>query len=160
MIVIADTTPLNYLVLIHQADLLPKLFGRVLIPPAVFEELRQPETPQLVQAWIANPPAWLQVQSLRSRPDPELDYLDWGEREAITLAQEIHADPLLLDETDARREAARRQLPFIGTLGVFARRRPARVRESPSRARSVAGDHLLREPRTDSVSFGGRHGTK
>jgi len=48
MIVIADTTPLNYLILIHQADLLPQLFGRVLIPPAVFEELQQPETLQLV----------------------------------------------------------------------------------------------------------------
>jgi predicted nucleic acid-binding protein len=119
MIVIADTTPLNYLILIHQADLLPQLFGRVLIPPAVFEELQQPETPQLVQAWIADPPPWLQVQSLRFHPDPELDYLDSGEREAIALAEEIHADQLLLDEADARREAARRKLTFIGTLGVL-----------------------------------------
>jgi predicted nucleic acid-binding protein len=99
MIVIADTTPLT--------------------PPAVFEELRQPETPQLVQEWIADPPAWLQVHSLRSLPEPELDCLDSGEREAITVAHEIHADQLLLDETDARQEAARRKLPFIGTLGVL-----------------------------------------
>jgi predicted nucleic acid-binding protein len=40
MIVIADATPLNYLILIPQADLLPQLFDRVLIPPAVFNELR------------------------------------------------------------------------------------------------------------------------
>ena len=50
MIVIADSTPLNYLILIHQVDLLPQLFDRVLIPPAVFEELQHRETPDLVPA--------------------------------------------------------------------------------------------------------------
>ena len=72
-----------------------------------------------MQEWIADPPAWLQVHSLRSLPESEFDCLDSGEREATTLAQEIHADQLLLDETDARQEAARRKLPFIGTLGVL-----------------------------------------
>jgi len=43
------------------------------------------------------------------------------EREAITLAEELGADQLLLDEADARREAARRNLPFIGTLGILRR---------------------------------------
>lgn len=42
-----------------------------------------------------------------------------GEREAIALAEELQADQLLLDDADARREAARRSLPFIGTLGVL-----------------------------------------
>lgn len=46
-------------------------------------------------------------------------------KEAITLAQELHADQLLLDETDARKEAVRRHLPFIGTLGIL--RRAARL---------------------------------
>jgi predicted nucleic acid-binding protein len=49
MIVIADTTPVNYLVLIDAADLLPPLFGQVLIPPAVFAELKDPETPSAVR---------------------------------------------------------------------------------------------------------------
>src|SRR2546422_3661181 len=119
MIVIVDSTPLNYLILIHQADLLPQLFDRVLIPPAVFEELQHQETPDLVRRWIAGPPAWLQVQALRSVPDPTLGHLDPGEREAIALAEELQADQLLLDDADARREAARRGLPFIGTLGVL-----------------------------------------
>src|SRR5438034_965556 len=121
MIVIADTTPLNYLVLIDRADLLPQLFGTVLIPSAALDELQHPETPELVRTWIAAAPPWLQTQSLRSPPDPALDYLDSGEREAIALAEELKADQLLLDETDARREAARRKLPFIGTLGVLRR---------------------------------------
>jgi predicted nucleic acid-binding protein len=119
MIVIADSTPLNYLILIHQADLLPQLFDRVLIPPAVFEELQHQETPGVVRRWIAGPPSWLQVQALRSVLDPALAFLDPGEREAIALAEELQADQLLLDDADARREAARRSLPFIGTLGVL-----------------------------------------
>ena len=62
MIVIADTTPVNYLVLIQKIDLLPRLFGRVLIPPAVFEQLKDPETPTPVRTWLADAPSWLQVQ--------------------------------------------------------------------------------------------------
>jgi predicted nucleic acid-binding protein len=59
------------------------------------------------------------VQALRSVLDPALGFLDAGEREAIALAEELQADQLLLDDADARREAARRSLPFIGTLGVL-----------------------------------------
>jgi predicted nucleic acid-binding protein len=66
MIVIADSTPLHYLILIHQVDLLPQLFDRILIPPAVFEELQHQETPDVVRRWIASTPSWLQVQALRS----------------------------------------------------------------------------------------------
>jgi len=119
MIVIADTSPVNYLVLIQEIDLLPQLFGQVLIPPAVFDELNDPLTPDQVRTWLASASSWLQVRPLQSQPDPELDYLDDGEREAIALAEELKADQLLLDETDARKEAARRKLPFIGTLGIL-----------------------------------------
>lgn len=121
MIVIADTTPVNYLVLIEAAELLPRLFGQVFIPPAVLEELKDPATPSPVRAWLADSPAWLRVQTLRSRPDPGLDHLDAGEREAIALAEELKADHLLVDESDARKEAARRKLSFIGTLGILRR---------------------------------------
>jgi predicted nucleic acid-binding protein len=121
MIVVADTTPLNYLVLIQHEDLLPRLFGRVLIPPAVFAELQHQETPHPVRSWLAQSPSWLQVQLLRSQPDRGLDDLDPGEREAIALAEELKADQILLDEAEARQEAARRKLPFIGTLGVLRR---------------------------------------
>lgn len=121
MIVIADTSPVNYLVLIQQADLLPRLFGRVLIPPAVWEELNDPDTPPPVRAWLAQYPPWLQVQPLHYPPDPSLEYLDDGEREAIALAGELHANEILVDELSARKEAARRQLHFIGTLGILRR---------------------------------------
>jgi predicted nucleic acid-binding protein len=50
MIVIADTTPLNYLVLIDPVGILPELYGRVLIQAAVWEEFQRPETPEAVRA--------------------------------------------------------------------------------------------------------------
>jgi predicted nucleic acid-binding protein len=52
MIVIADTTPLHYLVLIDRVQILPQLYGRVLIPLAVWDELQRPETPEAVRAWV------------------------------------------------------------------------------------------------------------
>jgi predicted nucleic acid-binding protein len=121
MIVVADTSPLNYLVLIDEAELLPRLFGTVVIPTAVLAELQDDETPSIVREWVAQHPVWLSIQPLSSNPDPGLDHLDRGEREAITLARELNADQLLLDEADARREAELRNLAFIGTLGVLRR---------------------------------------
>lgn len=96
MIVIADSAPLNCLILIHQVDLLPQLFDRILIPPAVFQELQHQETPDVVRRWIADPPSWLQVRAACSVLDPASGFLDAGEREAIALAEELQADQLLL----------------------------------------------------------------
>ena len=64
-IVVADTFPLNYLVLINAVDLLPRLFSEVLIPTAVAAELSRPETPQSVRAWIAASPQWLRIKAPR-----------------------------------------------------------------------------------------------
>jgi predicted nucleic acid-binding protein len=49
MIVVADTTPINYLILIEEIDVLPKLYGRVMIPRAVNEELMRSRAPLKVQ---------------------------------------------------------------------------------------------------------------
>ena len=65
MIVIADTTPLNYLVVIEHSHLLPQLYGRVLIPRAVFEELQQERTPAAVRAWASHPPEQASSADLR-----------------------------------------------------------------------------------------------
>ncbi len=120
MIVIADTTPLNYLVLIGWAEILPALYGRVLIPPAVWEEFHRIETPEAVRTWIGQRPAWLEIRHLTKRPEPGLESLGAGEREAIALAEEIDADRLILDDRAARRVARERNLTVIGTLGILA----------------------------------------
>ncbi|MDQ3320851.1 MAG: hypothetical protein M3525_00115 [Acidobacteriota bacterium] len=63
MIVISDTTPLHYLILLEKADLLEKLFGKIIIPEAVFREMRHDGTPEIVRDWTAFPPAWIEVKT-------------------------------------------------------------------------------------------------
>jgi predicted nucleic acid-binding protein len=119
MIVISDSSPLNYLILIGQADLLQKLYGNVLIPPAVYNELQRENTPLSVRKWMAQPPPWLKIHHSAISPDSTLDRLDLGEREAIALAEELRADAILIDERDGRRVAEQRHLTVIGTLQIL-----------------------------------------
>jgi predicted nucleic acid-binding protein len=119
MIVVADTTPLNYLVLIDAIELLPSLYEHVLIPQEVHKELQQPKTPAKVRAWALSLPVWCEVRSVISTPDAQLAELDPGERDAIQLALDSGIDTLLIDESEGRREAARRHLLVTGTLSVL-----------------------------------------
>lgn len=121
MIVVADTSPLNYLVLIDEIDLLPAIFGRVLLPHAVFRELEHSKTSAKVRHWISRRPAWLEIRIVETVPDAALMRLDLGEREAIQLALELGIGTVLLDERDGRQEAERRHLEVRGTLGILER---------------------------------------
>lgn len=116
-LVVADASPLHYLVLLGQQDLLRFLFESVIIPPKVAEELDQPSTPAAVRRWMQDPPTWLKIDG---RPlGRRLPNLDPGEADAIALALELHADVLLIDEYDGRREASRLGLRPLGVIGVF-----------------------------------------
>jgi predicted nucleic acid-binding protein len=50
MIVVADTSPINYLILIEAIEVIPKLYRRAVLPQAVYDELLQPSAPAAVQA--------------------------------------------------------------------------------------------------------------
>ena len=117
MIVVTDTTPVNYLILIDQVHLLKELYGRLVLPRAAHEEMRREKTPEKVRAWAGRLPDWVEVREAAS-PDPALK-LGVGEREAIALAEELGADLLLVDDAKARREARRRGLAVTGTLAVL-----------------------------------------
>ena len=117
--IVADTTPLNYLVLIQVADILPSLYGKVLIPPAVKAELAHANTPDVVRTWISQPPSWLEIVNLKKPVDLALSHLDAGEQEAISLASELQASLLLMDERDGVAVARGRGLKVVGTLSVL-----------------------------------------
>jgi predicted nucleic acid-binding protein len=72
MIVIADTSPINYLVQIDEIEVLPKLYDSILIPPSVRSELEHPRAPDAVRRWISQPPEWLQVRASSLMPDSQL----------------------------------------------------------------------------------------
>jgi predicted nucleic acid-binding protein len=116
-VVVSDTSPLHYLILCQVETILPQLFDRVLIPPTVFSELRQPNTPSLVRSWADALPAWVTVQAPSSL-DLTLN-LDKGEAEAICLAREIKAAAILMDDAKGRGAAARYGLVVTGTLGLI-----------------------------------------
>jgi predicted nucleic acid-binding protein len=119
MIVIADASPLRYIVLIQEAHLLPVLYGTIVLPPGVLSELTQESSPEPVRLWMEDLPEWVTVKQPRL-PLPEFpSVLDLGEREAIALAEELAADVLLADDGAARNEAARRNIPVQGTLGIL-----------------------------------------
>jgi predicted nucleic acid-binding protein len=120
MIVVADSGPLHYLILLEQTELLSRFYGQVIVPEAVLQELTASKAPQPVRDWISRLPSWCRVQSV---PPTQLalvtDELDLGEREAIALANLLGADLLLMDDFSGRAEARRRRLRVTGTLGIL-----------------------------------------
>jgi predicted nucleic acid-binding protein len=117
MLVVADSSPLIGLVKIGHVEILSSLYGSVVIPREVAGELSSPKRPPEVQAFIAAPPNWLTIRSPSSVE--EIEGIDLGERAAISLAQELNADLLLIDETRGREAAIARNIRTARTAAVI-----------------------------------------
>jgi predicted nucleic acid-binding protein len=120
MVVIADTSPLNYLVQIGEIDLLPRLYGTIVIPTEVFLELKDAAAPAIVHEWMSKSPAWLEIRPAADLVTSSFLFeLDAGEQAAIQLAQLEDESLLLIDDAAGRRAAQSLGLPNVGTLGVL-----------------------------------------
>ena len=119
LIIVADTGPLISWARANQLPLLRNLLTALLVPPAVREELGQPTRPG-AELLLDN--SWLRLCDLP--PDLSLDgfpgVLGAGERQAIALAQHLHADYLLMDDGRAVAEAEKRNLKALRTLRLLA----------------------------------------
>jgi predicted nucleic acid-binding protein len=154
-LVVADTSPISYLLSIGQIDLLPGLFGNVLIPDAVHKELCHPAAPPVVRDWMSGRSAWMEVTRVEAIDDATLRPLGAGERAAITLALSLHADLILMDERKGTAVALAKGFEVTGTLGVLrlAARRGlvdladsfARLKLTNFRYRQEIMDELLNE---------------
>lgn len=155
-LVVADTGPLHYLVLIGQVGVLDRLFGAVAVPATVAGELRHPNAPDAVRAWISCPPPWLSICD--DPPAPAgLERLDPGERAVITLAETLAAGLLLMDDREGVASAREQDFRVTGTLGVLMEAAAqtmldldsafAALRATNFRGPPVLFDALLREHR-------------
>jgi len=119
MVVVSDATPLHYLILIDEIDLLRKLYGAIVIPNAVVGELSRPQTPTKVREWMSALPQWVKVVLPQSFDLPFAD-LGLGEREAISIAQTSPASILLTDDRGARESAATLGIQTVPTIRVLS----------------------------------------
>ena len=122
MIVVSDTTPLISLLKINRLDLLKKLFGDVLIPQAVFDELTDDERFRLEADQIREK-KFIVVKPVNNPESTNIlkraTGLDQGESEAIVLTDELKADLLLMDEAKGRNISAQMGLRIMGTIGIL-----------------------------------------
>ena len=117
-VVIADSSPLNYLTLIGSIEILHQLYGTIVVPRQVITELIVPAAPEGVRKWASDLPNWIDLRETVVM-DNDMPHLDPGERAAIVLAQSEPGALLLIDETAGRIEASRRGIRNTGTLGVL-----------------------------------------
>ena len=120
MKVVSDTSPICYLGLIGELDLLPTLYGRIYIPEAVAAELKHPKAPAILRSWIDSSPEYLEIVRVPSRVSPDLEGLHVGEREAILLAEDLGASLAILDDRKAREAALKHGIEVTGLLGLLA----------------------------------------
>lgn len=122
MIVVSDTTPLISLLKIDRIDLLEKLFGHVLIPQAVFDELTADQRFKLEADQIRRRRSII-VKAVQNQESANIlkraTGLDRGESEAIILTDELSADILLMDEAKGRTVSFQMGLKVMGTIGVL-----------------------------------------
>ena len=122
MIVVSDTTPLMSLLKKDCIDLLEKLFGQVLIPQAVFEELAADERFKFEADQISSK-QFIIVKAVQNSESANIlkraTGLDQGESEAIVLTDELNADVLLMDEAKGRAISSQMGLKIMGTIGIL-----------------------------------------
>ncbi|MBM3861848.1 MAG: DUF3368 domain-containing protein [Verrucomicrobia bacterium] len=120
MIVISDTSAIVNLAVVGRVEILRQLYGKVLIPQAVRQEIGMADPSVLQQTNLLNL-GWIETVAITDRVllaaiRPQLDA---GEAEAVALAVQTKADFLLMDERRGRRVATDLGLHVIGLLGIL-----------------------------------------
>ena len=118
--IISNTTPILSLLKIDKLSLLKELYGKIIIPTAVYNEIEKGKEKSYYQDLELID--WIEIQDIQ---DPNSrDYfldLDDGEAEVIILAKEQNADLVIMDEILGRRIAKQLNLKITGTIGVLLR---------------------------------------
>ena len=151
-----DTSPLLYFYRIDQLTLLQRHFDKILVPEAVATELARGRAHGVRVPDLADYP-WMEMREIELQSVPEaVDSLGVGEREAILLALAGHADWVILDDLDARRQAGKSGLRVIGTVGLLAsaKQKHDPICGSPLECSRECRDVVVRRPETESPGIG------
>ena len=118
MAIVVNAGPLISLARIGQLDLLPKLFGEIIIPAAVYREVTQDQS--LPGAAAIQKAEWIRSAEVSDRAAVERFsfWLDADESEVLVLAQELGITAAI-DERRGRNIAAALGLPQTGTVGIL-----------------------------------------
>ena len=120
--IVVNSTPLIALCNIGRLDLLEKVYRRILIPQAVYDEVTEKDDAGGRQ--IAQRPDWIEVVQISDRSQKQMyrARLHDGEVEVMILAQEAPvADLVIIDDNAAKKTAKFLGLRVTGTLGVLIR---------------------------------------
>ncbi|NJL11030.1 MAG: DUF3368 domain-containing protein, partial [Calothrix sp. SM1_7_51] len=123
MIIVSDTSPITNLAAIGQLDMLHQLYGNVIIPQAVYNEMvgAGKVVPGAVEVQTLS---WIQTKAVSHSQQvttilENQENIDLGEAEAIALSLELKADLLLIDERRGRTVATSYGLNVTGLLGIL-----------------------------------------
>jgi predicted nucleic acid-binding protein len=151
LLVVSDTSPVRALHLLGLLPLLQAIYGEVVLPEAVAGELRHPrgQFPRIEPIEIP----FVQIRNV-TEPRPLPDSLQRGEVEAISLALELGAVALLIDEMEGRAVAKSLGIPVVGVLGILLQAKSqhllAEIRPLVDRLRTE-GRFFLAQPLVDHV---------
>ncbi len=122
MIVVSDTTPIISLMKVGKLNLLKEMYGEVVIPFAVYDELTC-NAAMAKEIITIEENQFLRVNEVDNHFAVNLlreqMNLGTGESEAIVLAESMQADLLLIDEKRARRIAKEMGIRITGTIGLL-----------------------------------------
>lgn len=116
--VVVNASPLIALFRSGQHELLPRLFGRVVVPEAVWLEVTAPGHDDAAARGLANSP-W----AMRTATHVAPAVADWslGAGETAVLSHALANPPAraVVDDADARRCCRTLGIPFLGTGGIL-----------------------------------------
>ncbi|RMG12173.1 MAG: DUF3368 domain-containing protein [Cyanobacteria bacterium J055] len=120
MRIVSNTSPISNLAKVGQLDLVRQIYGQILIPVAVYDELLNERAGETVITAVRSA-TWLEVQPVQNQElVSELrNRINVGEAEVIVLAIEAKATRLLIDERLGRQSAIALGLKVTGVLGIL-----------------------------------------
>lgn len=120
MVIISDTSCISALLRVGQLNLLESIFEEIIIPQKVMDELFQLKNFGIDISPLQNAD-WVIIKNPNNNAllNRLLIQLDEGEANAITLAIELNADLLIIDEIKGRKIASSLSINITGLAGVL-----------------------------------------